>query len=122
MIQLYGPFSPRITFNSPEAVDGVKKQAGFDVSQCKTIGQALDLYKQEHGVSLIAYDGRYENVPFDPNEPKYFTCSFERRALGREGMLVDLHVERNGEALCVKQRLDFDLLDGDIISLGPTVC
>ena len=36
--------------------------------------------------------------------------------------LVDIHVERDAQDICIKQNLGFSLLESDIVSIGALAC
>lgn len=57
-------------------------------------------------------------VPAEP--PKYFRYYQSRYA--KEHVLVDIHVERNGEWICPRQDLSFPLLPTDVLLAGELEC
>ena len=119
MVQLFGPKIATVTFS---AEGDTVFLPGLDVSSAKTIKQALSIYGQAYKVALKPYDGRFDEMPFDPANPKYFICSFDDETDRNHGTLVDIHVRRDEEEICIKQDLDFELRDGDIVDLGQLAC
>lgn len=57
----------------------------------------------------------FEPMPGD----KHFACKTEEEP---GGYAVDLHLHRNGEEICLAHRLDFPLLDGDVVVAGTLAC
>lgn len=76
----------------------------------KTLGEAVAMAAGRFGVRIVAHD-----------PPKWF------RVYGVPGtdgdyLLVDIHVERDGQMTCPKQDLDFQLFESDVVSIGTLVC
>lgn len=67
-------------------------------------------------VSIVPYDGPIEGVELgDP--PRYF---FYISSFGCQ--LVDIHIERSNQDICIKQNLDVTLNSGDIVQIGGLAC
>jgi len=88
--------------------------------ECSTLRQALEAYCNKYHSSYRLYDGEFENYPGTESEKKYFYYKSHNPKLGE--IIVDIHVERKGNNICLKQNLDFELLDGDIVRLGSLEC
>jgi hypothetical protein len=76
---------------------------------CTNIAEMLE--------QIEARTGAYV-VPHDP--PKYF-----RYHLSRDDptfVLVDIHVTRDGEEICIKQDMSFPLLPSDKVIFGHLAC
>ena len=58
-------------------------------------------------------------VPHDP--PKFFRI-YRLPEQPESYQLVDIHLVRNGEDICLKQGLAFPLLDSDVVVMGTLVC
>lgn len=88
----------------------VRSRPGLPIA-AQTVGDAIAFAAEYFGVRI---------VPHDP--PKWF------RIYGLPGfptekfMLVDVHVERGEEDICIKQDLGFPLLESDVVSIGVLVC
>lgn len=77
--------------------------------ECTTIGELLEQLERETGAYV---------VPHDP--PKYFRCHAARE--DPDFLLVDIHVRRGDEEICIQQDLAFALLPSDKVILGPLAC
>jgi hypothetical protein len=84
-----------------------------------TLGEALAAYEREFHVRFRPYDGSLPEIRFEPGAPPKFF--FLDEADGNS-MLMDIHIQRGREEICPKQDLNFPLLDGDEIRIGPLAC
>lgn len=70
-------------------------------------------------VVITPYDGSNPAVPFAPDEaPKYLVYRLGDGSF----RLVDVHVQRDGEWVCPKQDLAFEVSDADEIEIGELIC
>lgn len=118
LVGVYGPENPEwesrdVSSGGLElvAVDPVRVAARF-------LGEALDGYSAMFGVSFSLYEGEPGPDPWPHGGPKYF----HYRKAADDQLLVDIHILRDGEEICPKQNLDFELQAGDIIQIGVLVC
>src|SRR5262245_47143263 len=88
--------------------------------EAATLGEAIAAYEAAFAVSITPYDGRFADLPWDPADPKWFIYASRRPKW--EEVVVDIHVERNGESLCPRQNLHFALEASDVIHIGMLVC
>ena len=85
---------------------------------CETLGEAINAYERAFCVSITPYDGI--NPPVSPEAdagPKYFVYSDAPLGEEPDEILVDIHVERNGEEICPKQDLAFRLQPDDVVQI-----
>ena len=122
MIKLYGPKVPRYSFGKDEKTGKMVsfELDGFNVN-AKTLGEALKLYEEKYNIKITPYESQIAEIQLDPNdEPKYFW--FEDVEFPERSCVVDVHILRFDDDMCVKQKLNFPLNNGDIISIGPLSC
>jgi len=124
VIRLFGPKIATVIFDEDKATGVIinKDLPGLDVSHAKTVKQALDIYSKALQVDVKPYDGSFPDRPLDKDNLKYFICEYNRGDQGPYIDLVDIHVQRGDEEICIKQNLDFELRDGDIVDLGAMAC
>lgn len=77
--------------------------------QCTTIAELLDQVERETGAYV---------VPHDP--PKYFRYHVARE--NPDFLLIDIHVYRGEEEICIKQDLSFVLFPRDKVVFGHLGC
>ena len=88
------------------------------IVEATTLGDAIQAYEQEFGLSITPYDGTLPRAAFAHGEaPKYF---FYTKADSTQ--LVDIHIQRGDEEICPKQDLSFILLEDDVLHIGSLVC
>lgn len=119
MIQLFGPKIASFTVSDN---GDMIQLPGLDVSSARTVKQALSIYSEAYQVSLQPYDGRYDDTPFNLENPKFFMYFADDESDRFHDSLVDIHVQRGEDFVCIKQNLDFELKDGDTINLGLPAC
>lgn len=103
----------------PEVKFGPKLEIDIETGRLKelpgvmidalTVGELFEKYETITGARVM---------PHEP--PKYFLYYPEHGS--EKCMLVDVHVVREGESICVKQDLSFSLLPDDKVVLGPLAC
>lgn len=120
MINIFGPENREKYISvSPDGNEFTPVEGTPLFANVATFGDAIRAYEKENTVSIEPYDGSFEAIPFkEDEEPKYF---FYRKSPS-DLQLVDIHVFRNGQEICPKQDLTFELLDGDTIQIGELVC
>jgi len=119
VIQLFGP--KVASFTVSDNGDMIQLR-GLDVSSAETVKQALSIYSEAYQVSLEPYDGRYDDTPFDPENPKFFMYFADDETDKFHDTLVDIHVQRGEDFVCIQQNLDFELQDMDTINLVLPAC
>jgi hypothetical protein len=124
VIRLYGPKILESVATTDETTGElvVVPHRGLDVSQTKTVGQAIEIFTKKFEVEVKPYDGSFEDMPLDKDNLKYFFCEYESDRFGTCKQLADIHVQRGDEDICIKQNLDFELLDGDIVRVQELAC
>src|SRR3954471_16889857 len=93
----------------PYRYSGLRTPAGQRI-EARTLGEAVATAERMFDVRI---------VPHDP--PKWFRV-YGIPGSSSEHVLVDIHVSRGSEDICVKQDLTFPLLDTDIVSMGMLAC
>jgi hypothetical protein len=87
---------------------GTEQLPGAEVTET-TLGEVLENLFRRYAIRII------------PNEsPQYFKYTGGR--FGDDVLLVDIHVERDGEELCPRQDLTFPIQVQDIIRAGGLAC
>ena len=105
------PFLRTLTFHPIEGDPGSPLREGTQRIEANTLGEAVLAAAALLSVTI---------VPHDP--PKFF------RVYGWPGepadyySLVDIHVRRGTENICLKQDLSFPLLDSDTVLIGALAC
>jgi hypothetical protein len=92
----------------PDAV--VRGRPGLPVV-AQTAGEAIAAAAEHFGVRI---------VPHDP--PKWFRIYGMPEYASEQYLLVDIHVERDAQDICIKQDLRFPLLESDVVSIGALAC
>lgn len=120
MIKIFGPENRQQYISvSPDGNVFTPTEGTPLLANATTLNEAIRAYENEHAISIEPYDGSFEAIPFNEGEnPKYF---FYRKSPSDQ-QLVDIHVLRNGQEICPKQNLSFNLLDGDTVQIGELVC
>ena len=88
----------------------VRSRPGLPIV-AQTLGEA---------VAVAADYFRVRIVPHDP--PKWFRIYDMPDSTAEDYMLVDIHVLRGGQNICIKQDLSFPLLESDVVSIGVLAC
>ncbi|NVM86432.1 hypothetical protein FHT32_006667 [Variovorax sp. SG517] len=82
-----------------------------------TLGEALAAYELRFNAKIVPFAGNPDDLHLA--EPKYFTF----QGSGQDtSILVDIHIHRDGKEICPRQDLNFRLLAGDLVELGPLIC
>jgi hypothetical protein len=84
------------------------RPAGIELAG-STLGALLDSLFKTTGIQVKRND-----------PPKYFRYHSPRDPDGY--FLVDIHIERDGQEICVGQDLSFALLETDIVTAGMLAC
>ena len=86
--------------------------------EASTLEKALRVAEQIFQVRIVPHDPpKYFRVHRVPEEPIHLVP--EQTQIYQ---LVDIHLVRNGEDICLKQDLAFPLLDSDVVVMGTLVC
>jgi hypothetical protein len=88
----------------------VRSRPGLPIA-AQTVGDAIAVAAEHFGVRI---------VPHDP--PKWFRIYGMPDSAPEEYRLVDIHVHRGAQDICIKQDLLFPLLESDAVSIGALVC
>lgn len=100
------------------------QKVDFIEVDAKTLGEALDAYCEQASVTIVPYDGRFDNQHEEkvthPNVAKYFMYDDGGRRFGK--LVTDIHIRRGDEDICPKQSLLFPLVDGDYVHFGFYGC
>jgi hypothetical protein len=88
----------------------VRSRPGLPIV-ARTVGEAIAAAAEHFGVRI---------VPHDP--PKWFRIYGMPDFTPEQYTLVDIHVERDAQDICIKQNLGFSLLESDIVSIGALAC
>jgi hypothetical protein len=88
----------------------VRSLSGLPIA-AQTVGEAVAAAAEYFGVRI---------VPHDP--PKWFRIYDMPDYAAEQYTLVDIHVERDAQDICIKQDLGFPLLESDVVSIGALVC
>ena len=116
-VRLFGPGFHRYKLrlnDQAEELDGL-------VLLAENLGDVLEQYAKVVHASIRPYDGSLAWAPFtSEEEPKFFLLESSDKKIGSS--LVDVHIERDSQTICVKQNITFELVAGDIILIGPTAC
>jgi len=88
----------------------VRSREGLPIA-AQTAGEAIAFASEYFGVRI---------VPHDP--PKWFRVYGMPGTAAEEYELVDIHVWCGGENICIKQDVDFPLLESDVVSIGVLAC
>lgn len=86
-------------------------------SDARTLGGAVAEYETHFNVQIAPMLEPFDGDPH--NAGKYF--KFTDMSTGVQ-KLVDIHISRNSEDICLKQDLSFALLPEDIVELGELIC
>lgn len=92
----------------PDAL--VRSRAGMPIV-AGTVGEAVEVASQYFGVKI---------VPHDP--PKFFRVYGMPDATAEDYKLVDIHIQRDRQEICIKQDLSFALLESDEVLIGMLAC
>ena len=88
----------------------VRSRSGMPIV-AHTIGEAVAFAADYFGVRI---------VPHDP--PKWFRIYGMPDFTPEQYTLVDIHVVRDTQNICIKQDLGFPLMEGDVVSIGALAC
>jgi hypothetical protein len=88
----------------------VRSRPGLPIA-AQTVGDAVAVAAEHFGVRI---------VPHDP--PKWFRIYGMPDYTAEQYMLVDIHVVRGEQDICIKQDLGFTLLESDVVSIGALAC
>lgn len=127
MIEVRGPDNiPKLEFDEQTKTMASSPRQSF-FTEADTLKKALDAYCLQYGSSYRKYDGSIDDIPIK-DEAKFFfyssqnTMFTENPLFGKE-MLVDVHIEtKEGKNICLKQNLEHQLNDGDIVIIGMPAC
>ncbi|NET10712.1 MAG: hypothetical protein F6K16_39685 [Symploca sp. SIO2B6] len=132
-VRLFGPGFPEVSFVASNIRGDDNRQAdkpvdldGF-VTFAETLEDILEQYAEEINGSIQPYDGSLEWLPITPQEePKCFFLETSNtripRALRGDKIVIDIHIRRGSQTLCVKQNLAFKLQDGDVVAINVPAC
>jgi len=86
--------------------------------EASTLGEAIRVAEQMLQVRIVPHDlPKYFRIHPVPEQSVHRIP--EQTKIYR---LVDIHLLRNGEDICLKQDLAFPLLDSDVVVMGALVC
>jgi hypothetical protein len=122
MIEIRGPDNiKRIIMDGHDA--GKASAVNEFKTDAKTLKEALDSYCSYFNSKYRLYNGDIEELPIKKGEEKYFYyASNNPKSKIIDEVLVDIHVIRESEEICPKQNLDFELVSGDLITIGMLAC
>ncbi len=95
-------------FSFDPVLDTFVKEPGLQI-QGSTIGELLRELEKATGAYV---------VPHEP--PKFFRYQLSRD--DSDFYVVDIHVHRGGESICIKQDVAFALLPDDVVMFGLPAC
>lgn len=117
-VRLFGPGFPRYPFR---LLGGEYKELNGLVISAENLGDVLKQYSQAINASIRPYDRSSEKLPFAPSEePKYFLLESANKEI--RSSIIDIHIERDGKEICVKQNVKFELVDEDIVLICVPGC
>jgi hypothetical protein len=112
MSLIFGPFNPEHIFGGPDLSPQPNNPV---VSSAKNLADAIADYEKAFDVKIMPYVGDL----IERDEAKFFTIILNT---GEDSGLVDIHVTRNGEEICLKQDVQFELIESDVVSMGRLGC
>ena len=105
------PYLRTVIFNPAENVPGslLRTKEGQRI-EAKTLGEAVQVAEKIFHARIFSHDPpKFFRVHQELEQPESFA-------------LVDIHLLRNGEEICLKQDLSFVLMDSDIVVMGVLAC
>ena len=88
----------------------VRARPGLPIA-AQTIRDAVAIANEHFGVRIVPHD-----------LPKWFRIYGMPDYTPEQYMLVDIHVVRCEQDICIRQDLGFPLLESDVVSIGALVC
>ena len=115
-VGICGPMWPR-RFSLIQTPNGLELSPASEpmLIDASTLGEALEVCCAKTDATVRACDGSDPRMLFATGETPRFFVHVDAEH-GED--FVDIHVTRRGESICCKQRLDFELEEGDVIELG----
>ncbi|KMW44486.1 hypothetical protein PQH03_15920 [Ralstonia insidiosa] len=86
-------------------------------SDAETLNAALREYEAHFGVTIVPHVDAKDAI--EKFGEKYFLHTDNASGVSQ---LVDIHVIRGGEELCIKQDVSFALKATDLVEMGDLIC
>ena len=118
---MYGPSWPRRQADPKQPDMSLPNDAAPFFSRAHTLGGAIRDYERKFAVEITPYDGKLDGHPLHQDDlPKYFYYTPKGKRKG--GPLVDIHIRRDGDSWCLRQDLDYEVFDSDLVEMGELFC
>lgn len=109
MLHVYLPLAPTHSLHTEENGNIITEQLPGVSINADNLGELIDFIQTNYECKIVK----------NPNLDKYFIYYSERAP---KGVVVDIHIKRNGKTICPKQNLNFVLQENDEVRFGVPAC